>query len=96
MYALKNAETGDEADVLYVDGYEIGDRQLEDVVFEVRLTAQADDIIVEPRITDAQYFATLNAPYWLGAVRDAVLRGVPLSTDADADDECGEIITVAQ
>ena len=51
-----------------LDGYPVGDRLLEGVMFQVRLAESGVQVEVDP--SGAKYFQNLNKKKWLTAVRE--------------------------
>lgn len=63
----------EELPFVYYNGYGVGDRVLEGVLFKCELNDDGTwDIDISER--DAKYFSTLNEEMWLEEVREAVPR----------------------
>lgn len=55
-------DTYQKVDVAYIDGYDVGDRILDGVMFEVRVIN--DKFVVKVSPSHEWYFQKLNAEYW--------------------------------
>lgn len=73
MQSWQCPDCGEQEYVLF-DGYPIGDRMLEGVMFEVR---KNDDGTLDVRISPdcADYFSQLNEAKWLREIKEALESG---------------------
>lgn len=58
--------------IFLINGYQVGDRLLEDVIFEIKFDPETDEVIsVEVEKRSKDYFEELNTTLWLKRVREA-------------------------
>ena len=63
-------EDGQQLDTAIFDGYPVGDRLLEGVLFIVKIVEGKLEVTIHPN--NEKYFSTLNTEYWLKEVTDYV------------------------
>lgn len=76
----------------WVNGYDFGDRLLEDVAFKV--TCKDGKISVS--LEEDSYIKTLNIPYWTEKAKQYVMGGEDLSSTSSLEDELVSIVFEAE
>lgn len=65
----------------FIDGYDFGDRMLEDVMFEFKLDADGKGVTVSYGDQDAEYMGVLNIPHWMEAAANYAIGTDSVSKD---------------
>lgn len=79
----------EEVDAVYINGYHVGDRLLEDVMFRIKPTENRKDITVEVVESSADYFNSLNTKKWLKEVKKYAIGYDVFSLSEDGSDDDG-------
>lgn len=75
----------------WLDGYPVGDRQLEGVWFSI--TPEKNTIKVEIRPEDAEHFSTLATKKWLKEIKSYALKNDVFADEPYSEGECALIDT---
>lgn len=92
LYGFINETQAREVDVLYLDGYNFGDRLLEGVIFQIRVAPGGDNLAVSVDGQDEKYLKDLNSRKWLNEAREYALTTDVLSTERDMSHDAGFIV----
>ncbi len=79
-------ETCGEVDMILVDGYAVGDRLLEGVMFKVTHDDEGE-VVVNVTEESAHYFNGLNEKKWLKEMKDYVDDGMDVCAECS---QCGQ------
>lgn len=91
LYGYKGKKDGiliDENEFL-IDGYSVGDRILEGVMFKIKFK-DVDVLSVEVREEHKKYFNQLNAELWLGRVKKEAERLLRTGDEVEISEEIKE------
>jgi len=83
----EDGEVLGEAQEVWIDGYGVGDRVLEDVMFRLRVNAQGDGLEAAVGKSSAGYFKTLNSSYWLPKIIEYALQQDLFASSEHANDD---------
>ena len=81
----------EEVSAVYINGYQVGERILEDVMFRIKPTNDRKDIIVEVVEDSAEYFNKLNTKKWLKEVKNCAINYDVFSLSEYGSDDDGAL-----